>query len=138
LYVVVDGLKSLAAANDFGPVDLSKPFQPFGASPTKGSSFVLGSKEIFQKSIYFLDATLMWLSDPKPYGGSTPEISTEFLHDGQWTSTTNAPIRIVPKNPGQPTDLFLSGNLDLPVQDKADFSVDEPYSTAARHGSPTA
>ncbi|MFO0795317.1 MAG: hypothetical protein U0586_14800 [Candidatus Brocadiaceae bacterium] len=39
LTVDVKRLKNLAVSNDFGPVDISKPFQPFGASPVENSAF---------------------------------------------------------------------------------------------------
>jgi hypothetical protein len=49
LTVTVSGLRTLAVSNDFGPVDSSKPFQPFGASPVAGNALIVGSREAFQR-----------------------------------------------------------------------------------------
>ena len=51
LTVAVTGLKTLKVSNDFGPIDTSKPFQPYGATPIAGNSVTIGSKEIFQKTV---------------------------------------------------------------------------------------
>ena len=47
----VIGIKDLAIQNDTGVLSASKPFELFGASPHSGSSFILGSKEIFMKTL---------------------------------------------------------------------------------------
>ena len=51
LHVFVSNLKTLAVSNDFGPVDTSKPFQPYGTSPVANNALVIGSKEVFQKNL---------------------------------------------------------------------------------------
>ncbi|MDP3180269.1 MAG: hypothetical protein Q8M67_00445, partial [Bacteroidota bacterium] len=43
------GLKNLQLSNDFGVLDASKPFMPFGSQPKKDAGFVIGSKEIISK-----------------------------------------------------------------------------------------
>ncbi len=45
------GLRDLMVIADGGIADLSKPFAPFGALPRTGSPFVIGSSEIFSKSV---------------------------------------------------------------------------------------
>ena len=127
LYVYADSVKSLAISNDFGPVDTSKPFQPFGASPVAGSSLVIGSKEVFQKNLSYATVSLSWLADPQPYQTS-PMVAIDFLSQGQWESST---ITAVPVGS---TSFPFSSHLDVPVIDEADFSANEFYSTQSRYG----
>lgn len=49
--ISVTGMKKLAIQNDSGNLNSSKPFDLFGTSPHIGSSFILGSKELFLKTI---------------------------------------------------------------------------------------
>ena len=51
--VTVNGVKNLVLQNCDGKIDTSKPFKPFGAFPdvNQGNSLIIGSKEIFQKSL---------------------------------------------------------------------------------------
>ncbi|MEN6623328.1 MAG: baseplate J/gp47 family protein, partial [Smithella sp.] len=83
LTVDVGGLKTLVVSNDYGLVDLSKPFQPFGPSPKKGSSFIVGSKEVFQKELSEAAIDIQWQSAPVPYDKNM-EIKTEYLQGGIW------------------------------------------------------
>lgn len=68
LKVSVERMKTLAISNDFGPVDASKPFQPFGATPVKGQSLVIGSKEVFQKKLDSIKLHFKWQQRTRPYG----------------------------------------------------------------------
>ncbi|TNE57313.1 MAG: hypothetical protein EP344_11335 [Bacteroidetes bacterium] len=86
LTVKVEGLKTLAVSNDFGPVDLSKPFQPFGAQPVNGSSLTIGSKELFQKIPTEVSMNLQWQNTPDPHGTANPQIKRYYLDDGEWKS----------------------------------------------------
>ncbi|MDP2179848.1 baseplate J/gp47 family protein [Methylicorpusculum sp.] len=67
LTVSVKGLRSLAVSNDFGSVDLSKPFQPYGAQPVNGTRFTIGSKEVFQKRLVSATLTFDWQNPPRYY-----------------------------------------------------------------------
>lgn len=138
LTVEVDGMKTLAVSNDFGPVDLSKPFQPFGSSPTNGSSLVIGSKEIFQKQLSDATIHVTWQIPAVVYPStaSIPSATVDFLSAGTWTSGTNAiPISSSGAKPGSPTDFALSGNsLTGPILDVPDYSANEAYSTQSRQG----
>ncbi len=49
--VDVTGIKNLLLQNEFGRLDPSKPFQPFGAVPKINDAFIIGSKEVFQKNL---------------------------------------------------------------------------------------
>jgi len=135
LRVAAVNVKSLAVSNDLGPVESSKPFQPFGPSPVDGSRLIIGSKEIFQKKLLNAWATLNWQTNPfaDAPSASVPKVEIEFLSKGQWTDTS---IEAVPvrSTVGQDVVFPLTANLDLPVVDEADFGADEPYSTRSRQG----
>lgn len=127
LGVNVDNLKLLAVSNDFGPVDTSKPFQPFGPSPVAGNALIIGSKEVFQKKLISSSVSLQWLNAPKPYPNPSASlgVNIDFLNGGQW------PI------PSVVTLLDSSKPLDItgaPALDKPDFTANEFYSTSSRHG----
>jgi len=121
------GLKSLAVSNDFGPVDTSKPFQPFGASPMANSALVIGSKEAFQKTLSTATVNISWQNTPSPYN-DTVNINIKYLQNGVWQ-----PSGINARNITYKT-FPLSSNLDKPVVNVPDFSESELYNTSSRHG----
>lgn len=95
--VEVCGIRQLVIQNDFGLLDPSKPFMPFGPQPKAGSSkFILGSEEVFVKNWRELQIEYDWEGLPEPlddYYASYPEntISEEkieatvrILKQGQW------------------------------------------------------
>lgn len=49
LDVNVTGIRDIVVENDVGRLDAAKPFMPFGPVPRVGSSFFIGSREIFKK-----------------------------------------------------------------------------------------
>ena len=128
LTVDVKGLKSLAVSNDLGPVDTSKPFQPFGASPIEKSALVIGSKEVFQKTLKTATINIDWQNSPNPYNNETVNINIKYLQQGKWQ-----PSNIAARNIKSET-FPLNAGLDNPVIDDADFSAQEFYNTSARHG----
>jgi len=127
LSVEVDALKTLVVSNDFGPVDTSKPFQPFGANPLLGSSLVVGSKEIFQKALTYATINASWQTTPTAYG-KYPNVEIDYLNAGAWTSSQ------IPKVAVGSTTFELSDNLDLPVIFAPDLTVDEAFTTNSTHG----
>jgi len=54
------GLKQLSLSNNFGPIDASKPFLPFGALPKIDTTFVVGNKEVFSKKNLNLNLNIEW------------------------------------------------------------------------------
>jgi hypothetical protein len=129
LYSQVDNLKTLAVANDFGPVDLSKPFQPFGAAPVTGSSLILGSKEVFQKHLLYVWVNLNWLSPPAPYGtNAKPTILVDFLNQGLWVQTATPAAAVTA------SQIFVTLDDNTPITDQADFSANESYAAGSRSG----
>jgi len=53
--VDVTGVNDLALSNDFGPIDSSISFKPFGDFPKQEANFFIGSNEIFQKDLKYLE-----------------------------------------------------------------------------------
>jgi len=94
-----NGLKNLLLSNDFGPLDASKPFMPFGGQPNKDNSFVIGHKEIFSKKNASVILNLEWADLPDAarkikYGKNststtTPSCTLQMLSGGKWLSHTD-------------------------------------------------
>jgi hypothetical protein len=163
LKVEVQRLKALSVSNDFGPIDASKPFQPFGAQPQTSNAVVIGSREAFQKELSEAAVNIQWQSAPRPYGKNSVSVSTQFLQEGAWLSSGLALVDIVPSAFSAP-DMAVPdlGNLELgftarrrttgsyvqsitvwpptggtgakPIVDLPDLSEPEEFSTTSRHG----
>jgi hypothetical protein len=133
LWAEVGSLRTLAASNDFGPVDTSKPFLPFGASPVAGSSLIVGSKEIFQKKMAELKIDLgSWMSAPTVYPktNNPPNVILEVLTAGQWRPTSDSPVQVTSTT----YEITNESDLDQTVQDGPDYSANAFYGTDSRNG----
>ena len=127
--VQVTGVKSLSVSNDFGPVDTSKPFQPFGAQPAKSSALIIGSREIFQKKLTSAKVRVVWQAVPRPYPVTPlPTVSTAFLNGGQWVGSGIAPVAV------DTTSISLTAGLTLPVIDAPDLGAPQFYDNTSRQG----
>ena len=62
--VSVNGVKSLVAQNDQSSLNTTKPFLPFGTTPTLSSTLYLGSAEVFQKKLKSLSLAILWNDIP--------------------------------------------------------------------------
>jgi hypothetical protein len=106
----VKEVRNLLLQNDLAPIDATKPFQPFGPLPKVGSSFYIGSQEVFQKPL--IELTLAYELETEPpfnkadnldwqqtyvaYGiettGDTPynpgKLAIHALHNRQWHPPT--------------------------------------------------
>ncbi|MEN0006795.1 MAG: hypothetical protein AAF798_21755, partial [Bacteroidota bacterium] len=60
----VQGVRDLVLQNDTLPLDNSGPFLPFGAQPRLGSTFYIGSAEVFQKKLSHLEVQWSWKDAP--------------------------------------------------------------------------
>lgn len=118
------GLKNLAVNTDFGSVDLSKPFQPFGPIPESGAALVIGHKEVFQKSKVQLKLKIGWKGTPT----TGPTLVLRDLAKGIW--------ELSPSNPSSYT--LLPGVFGYKVQDSArspvDYTPNEVYSVEKTSG----
>ncbi|HZV69389.1 MAG TPA: hypothetical protein VFG10_07595 [Saprospiraceae bacterium] len=134
LKVDVSGLKTLAVSNDFGPVDTSKPFLPFGSSPITNSSFVLGSKELFQKICSPVTLNIDWQVNGSVYIPPTdsafvPTATVSYLKNGSWLEAPELPSLFL----GDPVHVPLTG-FNNAVKEVPDFNENEPYNTSAANG----
>ena len=112
----VTGVKDLMLSNDKGAIDPSKPFKPFGEFPDNGSSFYIGSKEIFQKEL----AELSFV-----FGNTIPhDRNVQYLYNGNWD--------ISHKLTGNTGTLSLSGNVFPPAT--KDFSKNAPLAVTTNEG----
>jgi hypothetical protein len=131
LELEVSGLRPVAASNDFGPLDTSKPFAPFGASPISGSNLTIGSREIFQKDVSWLQINLGdWMTDPAvfPKSASLPDVEFYVLSAGQWTRNSDAPISV------SNVTYDLHRDIDKTVQNEPDFTANTFYNSQSRKG----
>ena len=134
LHVFVTDLKMIAVSNDFGPVDTSKPFQPFGAQPVNGASFTVGSKEVFQKKLISASLIFDWKTPPSYYNSTTPnvtstppEITTSYLVSGGWSAPDGS-------NSINTTRYSLDVAGETKDIESVDLSENEPYSLKSRNG----
>ena len=125
LTVDVKGLKQLAISNDFGPIDASKPFQPFGSLPADKSSLTIGSKEIFQKTCNALKLQVDWQNTTTPYK-KTVNVGFGYLKAGAWIAAASISW--------QPQSEISLINANLAVIDAPDAGENEVYNLDARHG----
>lgn len=123
--VSVSGLRTLALSNDNGPIDASKPFLAFGAVPVKGSSLVIGSKEVFQKKPRNVTAALSWTATPSAYGAA-PTVAVDQLIGGAWTPVAGAQAIT--------TTVYPLTNVGRVPDEAPDLTPDAPFGTAARGG----
>lgn len=64
--VEAKGLKDLVLENDFGSLDASKPFTPFGSSPEMNVNFSVGNEEAFSKRLKEFSLNVEWKNIPSP------------------------------------------------------------------------
>ncbi|MCI5130191.1 MAG: hypothetical protein D3904_01420, partial [Candidatus Electrothrix sp. EH2] len=151
LHVYVNKLKTLAVSNDFGPVDTSKPFQPFGASPVANSALVIGSNEMFQKCLCNASVSVQWQNTPNPFedddkcSNGNPDdkseesskkiVAVDCLCDGNWELGDKKHITC--KNFAFKKSQIDSLNKyfrNIISGSKPDFSESEYYDTLSYHG----
>ncbi len=63
--VAVEKARSLLVRNDYGVLDASKAFQPFGYSPVLGANLYLGLEETFYKPITSYAVNIQWKGLPE-------------------------------------------------------------------------
>lgn len=136
------GLKQLLISTDAGPVDPSKPFQPFGGQPRKGATLAIGNKELFTKKNASIKLNIEWggISDFSPgnidfdsVGDYYPYTKLGFLQGGTWT-VANSAFSIFNSNNAQ-VQLFGSSAQVLPASSIVPFDEEYlPYGSASTKG----
>ncbi|TAD98992.1 MAG: hypothetical protein EAZ97_09920 [Bacteroidetes bacterium] len=96
--VQVKGVKKLLLYNNLGQLSADSPFLPFGPTPTIGSYLIVGSNEIFQKTIKDLSINIEWFDLPRHplgffghyqgykanYDNLSFEVALTILNGGKW------------------------------------------------------
>lgn len=133
--VDVTGKRNMAVSGSTGPLDISKPFHPFGVAPETGAVFFVGDKEVFQKAA---DAVLHveWKEydgyrffDPHTHN-QHPSTLAAILETGNWTDLANSNL-VVHAAPARDT-LAFSINDDRRIAPA--FGPNTPYGVAAGAG----
>ncbi len=118
--VAVTGAKDVIIQNDEGALDPAKPFTPFGSQPKVGSSFIIGSKEIFQKKLTQLSVVIDWDEVPD----SLVDQLDEALHEYE---TTLSYINVRQKFHTVKTQVLSKGKWKLLDSQKGIFIEDNLY-----------
>lgn len=135
----VTGDRALVVANDYGPLDPAKPFQPFGASPTVNSSLYVGSAEILAKHLTALSFTPAWKDLPAEledyFAGYESGGNAQVLRVRQRRvdRRRNAAVATATASPFELTPGYLSGGTWRPLADAAGLDLAAPvWSLGAR------
>ena len=100
--VTVSSVKNLSLQNDDGKINTGKPFKPFGDFPEDGASFIIGTKEIFQKQLSQLTINFDWQQEPS----STTKVALSSLAKGNWVSIDNSVSLYAADIVIKPTEIF--------------------------------
>ncbi|HEY1038137.1 MAG TPA: baseplate J/gp47 family protein [Bacteroidia bacterium] len=99
----VQEFRNISVYNGYGLIDTSKPFFPLGYQPQKGDYFLIGSNELFIKTLKEVDVTLEWQEFPStgdfatyyqaykttpPVTNSSFQLTSSFLSDYKWMAPT--------------------------------------------------
>lgn len=128
----VAGDKCVLLANDAGDLNPAKPFQPFGAAPAVGSSFYIGSREIFSKQLTSLNIALTWKDKPaeigdyyRDYNDDTEpsfQVDVSYLDKTNWaTLQSAADLFTSPISLGATTDSLVINSFEA-APELEDFS----------------
>ena len=143
-----NGIKNLILSNDFGDIDASKPFMPFGGQPEKDNSLVIGHKEIFSKKNAEVKLNVEWAALPdvaskimyetNAANDTTPACIPQILTDGKWLD--NADENIIPASEalfsGITSQFILfSGGQSIPDNAVSDYEEEyDPLNAATLNG----
>jgi hypothetical protein len=90
LQVEVSSARNFTLQNEFGVIDTSKPFLPFGPTPKRNASLILGSNELFSKKLDRITLDLSWAeaySSVDFFLKTSPDdykLSFQHLKGGAW------------------------------------------------------
>jgi hypothetical protein len=100
------GIKNANLQNDQGILNPAKPFQPFGAVPRKGSSFIISSGELAVKNIKSVTISVLWDNLPADslgsyFAGYAPNLTNSsfqanlFVNKNlQWQAYSGNPVAL--------------------------------------------
>ena len=111
LTVGVSGLRNIRAYNHISQLDPSKPFYPFGPSPTTSSYLAVTAPEIVKKNLKKLWLNLNWGELPADDNGFTGHYSGYLL--GYKNHSFKARINVLSNGAWQPSSLSHSQTASL-------------------------
>ena len=131
LTTTVKGVKNVLAYNNYGQVDPSKPFTPFGAIPSTNSYFVIGNYEIAKKTLTDLAVNVHWGEIPRQNGGfltyyagydttytnNSFKAEVSIVQNGEWKPKRPDPIPRVTLFATKETGERISETQVLPVRE---------------------
>lgn len=150
--VHVSELKGVVLQNDEAILKADQPFYPFGNRPSLGSTFYVGSTEIFQKNLSSLSCKITWHGIPQEavsggfgsyYNHYTParfrrnsdfQVEADLLHKRNWVDLG---VRsLFGGNPGvaPETTISFSGNPLASVAGDAAMAAVEEFGPGVKKG----
>lgn len=100
--VAVQGIVQLSLQNDFGIIDTSKPFEPFGPQPNQNTNFYIGCPQVFFQKIDSLSIAINWKGLPANFSnyydeyptlrGKKFKVALSLLYQKQWLPITENSI----------------------------------------------
>lgn len=157
----VEGIKDLIIQNDYGTLDASIPFEPFGATPVIGSTFYIGHENIFSQKIDDLQIILDWKDVPlldngfaEYYNGyehiinnQTFKVKISALKDRKWIPQDNKQVvhlfddvkdlddtEIMPIDNIRVIDDLDLSKINLPFKGAPKVNKNEAYSRISTNG----
>lgn len=141
--VEVTGVRDIVIQNDAGTLNPSKPFDLFGTSPHVGSAFIIGSKELFAKTVQpsgnvGVTLTLTWddhaeLTDKITVSENQYTVDIYYLEDAAWKQSAPG-VKLFTDN-GSSLNDSSSLEATLPSIDVTpDYTANEEYSVRSTVG----
>lgn len=87
----VKAFRNISVYNQYGQVDVSKPFQPMGVQPDQGAYLAIGSKELFVKNITEADLQIDWQTLPPD-----SDFAAYYAAYGLTPAVTNETFKVTP------------------------------------------
>jgi hypothetical protein len=127
-------VKNLLLSNDFGPLDPTSPFEPFGSQPNLGAGFYIGHQTMFNYPVLDLKLSLEWQGLPGTDGGfdehykayheiegnESFKVKISALRDKRWFPVENKQVM----------DLFVTTN---PEEDRSVSPMRRMNEISTRH-----
>ncbi len=135
LEISVIGIKDLILYNDYGPLAIGLPFEPFGSRPKIGSNFYIGHKNLFLKPLNELTINFEWNNLPLDKNGfkshyrayaqiednASFKAKLSFLKDKNWLPEENK--QVIDLFRSIPSDSSSESNLVSAIRRFNDFDI---------------
>ncbi len=145
--VIVQGVRDLRVQNEYGSLDVSVPFEPFGATPSIGSTFYLGHETIFSKKIDDLQIVMDWKDVPLLENGfaeyyqgysdivnnQTFKVAVSALKDRKWIPADNKQVIYLFDDVDELEDASIMPVDNIRVIDDLDLNkINDPFKIAPK------